>query len=370
MRWRYGGWVDEKLRLHSVGLPVAQCDAALLGIYVQDHNPYFLAPVDAFAGIRDDSSRQLRDVHQPLNAGRQLHKRTEIRDPRHPALHRCEFRPTKRRPHPRIVPHTLDRQADPVPRNVHAQHPNLHHLILADATILHSTQDEADRLVAELMGVYAEDGWVLKAARPDRWYLKPPQVPDIQTAPLPTVVGRDVHAYLPQGKDAKAWHTILNEIQILLHTAPVNAERERQGQLPINSVWFWGGGPLPELKHVQWAKIWSTEPVSLALARLSETACAPVPAQAQEWLDQVDVPGEHLFVMDEGRGAVQYGDSERWVRFIQTLETEWIMPLLLALKKGRIRSLTVYTESVPGFALTAKHLRRWWRRRRSLLGYR
>ena len=244
------------------------------------------------------------------------------------------------------------------------------HLILADATILHITQDEADRLVAELMGVYAEDGWVLKTARPDRWYLKPPQVPDIQTAPLPMVVGRDVHAYLPQGKDAKAWHTILNEIQILLHTAPVNAERERQGQLPINSVWFWGGGPLPELKHVQWAKIWSTEPVSLALARLSETACAPVPAQAQEWLDQVDVPGEHLIVMDEGRGAVQYGDSERWIRFIQTLETEWIMPLLLALKKGRIHSLTVYTESVPGFALTAKHLRRWWRRRRSLLGYR
>ncbi len=255
-------------------------------------------------------------------------------------------------------------RADPV----HLR-PEGDHLVLADAAILHITQEEADRLVAELMGVYADDGWVLRAARPDRWYLKPPQVPDIQTAPLPTVVGRDVYSYLPQGKDSKAWHTILNEIQILMHTAPVNGERERQGQLSVNSVWFWGGGRLPELKHVQWAKVWSSEPVSRALARLSETPYEALPAHAREWLERADMPGEHLLVLDEGRSTVQYSDMESWLRFIQTLESQWVSPLLTALKHGRIHALTLYTESVAGFSLTPKHLRRWWRRRKPLTTY-
>ena len=77
MCWRYGGWVDEKLRLHSVGLPVAQCDAALLGIYVQDHYPYFLAPVDAFAGVGDDSRGQFRDVNQTFYPVFQVYESAE-----------------------------------------------------------------------------------------------------------------------------------------------------------------------------------------------------------------------------------------------------------------------------------------------------
>ncbi|MFQ5934825.1 MAG: hypothetical protein ACE5LB_00260 [Acidiferrobacterales bacterium] len=243
-------------------------------------------------------------------------------------------------------------------------------LILADGAMLDVTQEEADRLVAEMMDVYADEGWVLKAARPDRWYLKPPHIPNIQTTPLPTVVGRDVHDYLPQGKDSRAWHTILNEIQILLHTAGVNTEREQRGQLPINSVWFWGGGQLPDLKQVRWSKVWSGEPLSLALARLSDTASADVPTNAEAWLESTDTPGEYLLVLDNIRTAVQYGDVDAWQGFVQTFETDWIAPLVGALKQGIVASITVYTESAPGFRLTPKALRRWWRRRKPLSKYR
>ena len=247
--------------------------------------------------------------------------------------------------------------------------PDRDRLLLADNTVLELTQVEAEQLVAEVMEVYANDGWILKPARPDRWYIQPPAVPEIITAPLPAVVGRNVHDYLPKGKDSKAWCTILNEIQILLHTARTNSQRESRGALPINSLWFWGGGRLPHPQQVPWTTVWTGEPLSLALARLSQTPTAAVPESAQQWLAQAQTGGEHLMVLDEARSAALYGDVEAWQVFMHALEEKWIEPLLNALKRDAVRSVTLYTEFAPGFLIDAKKARRWWRRRRPLSSY-
>ena len=255
-------------------------------------------------------------------------------------------------------------RADPV----HLR-PDRDRLLLADDALLQLTQAEADQLAAELIEAYATDGWILKAARPDRWYLKPPAIPQIRTAPLPSVVGRNVHDYLPQGDDSKAWCTILNEIQILLHTARINVDREQRGALPINSLWFWGGGKLPEPQRVSWDRVWTDEPVSLALARLSQTSTAPVPASAEEWLSGAS-GGEHLVILAGMRPSAQYGDVDGWRELAQELEEQWMTPLLSALKQGRVQDITLYTEFAPGFTINSKHSRRWWRRRRPLASYR
>ena len=247
--------------------------------------------------------------------------------------------------------------------------PDRDRLLLADDALLQLTQAEADQLSAELIETYATDGWILKAARPDRWYLKPPSVPQIRTAPLPSVVGHNVQDYLPQGDDAKAWCTILNEIQILLHTARINVDREQRGALPINSLWFWGGGKLPEPQRVSWDRVWTDEPVSLALARLSQTPTAPVPASAEDWMSTAP-GGEHLVVLAGMRPSAQYGDIDSWCELAQELEQQWLKPLLSALKQGAVQDITVYTEFAPGFTMKAKHARRWWRRRRPLASYR
>ena len=39
----------------------------------------------------------------------------------------------------------------------------------------------------------------------------------------------------------------MNEAQMILHTHPVNAEREARGMPAVNSVWLWGGGTLPAI---------------------------------------------------------------------------------------------------------------------------
>lgn len=256
-------------------------------------------------------------------------------------------------------------RADPVHLSVDRDR-----LILVDAQKLDITQNEANRLIADVMEVFAADGWLLKAPHPARWYLKALRQPGVTTTPLSQVVGRDIHSFLPRGAEDKSWHTILNEIQILLHTAGVNVEREQGGKLPINSLWFWGGGRLPRIKPVSWTQVWSDEPVTQSLAKLSGTPVDKLPRVYAAWRERAGEGGEHLVVFEEIHAAVLYDDVDRWNASVQKIEKDWIEPLLRDLKSGAIDRLTLYTENGPGFSIESRHARRWWRLRRPLASYR
>lgn len=242
-------------------------------------------------------------------------------------------------------------------------------LILADAQKLEITREEAGLLVAEIMEVFAADGWLLKAPHPERWYLKPTRAPKLTTSSLSQVVGHDIRGFLPRGPDDKAWHTILNEIQILLHTATVNVEREKAGKLPVNSLWFWGSGRLPRIAPVTWTRVWSNEPMSLSLAKLSGTPGAGLPDDYAGWRKQAEKTGEYLVVLDEAHEAILYNDATRLQEILHKLETNWMVPLLHDLKSGAIDRATLMTDAGVNFTLTSQQARRWWRRRRSLASH-
>jgi hypothetical protein len=256
-------------------------------------------------------------------------------------------------------------RADPVHLS-----PRRDQLILSDSYALDITQSEAVRLAAEISEVYAPDGWTVKAPRPSRWYFKPARAPKISTTPLADVVGRDIHPYLPRGAEAKAWHTILNETQILLHTSKVNEEREAAGKLPVNSLWFWGGGRLPRIQPLKWGGLWSAEPVSLGLARLSETPTHSTPVNFHEWQRLVAADGAHLVVLDALRAPALYREADAWTKAIHDLERNWFAPLLDALKQRSLESGSLLTDSGQSFELTAAQARRWWRFKKPLATHR
>lgn len=225
--------------------------------------------------------------------------------------------------------------------------------------------DEAAQLVAELNESLSQDGWLLKAPRPERWYLKPPVAAAITTTPLAAANGRNVHPLLPQGADYKAWHTRLNELQILLHTSPVNAAREARGALPANSVWFWGGGRLPQAGAARWVQLWSDEPLAQGLARLAGLSSGPVPVKGAELLAQAG-GGKYLLVLGLPTPILSQDDADAWQAALQAVVANWLSPLLAAVHAGKLSSLTLISDSGPLFLYRRAHRWRFWRRPRSL----
>lgn len=104
----------------------------------------------------------------------------------------------------------------------------------------------AQALAAPLKPVFGDSGMRLEVSSPDRWHVRlPPGTPLPDFAAPEQALGEDLFQHLPEGPQGKRWRLLLNEVQVLLHQHPANAQRRRDGQPPINSLWFWGGGALP-----------------------------------------------------------------------------------------------------------------------------
>lgn len=255
-------------------------------------------------------------------------------------------------------------RADPV----HLE-PSSGSLILTEGSALRITAAEAERLAGEILENYAGEGWRLEVLNPLRWYLQPPQAAAIETVPPLTAAGQDIQPFLPSGPDNKAWHILLNETQILLHTSGINSEREARGLLPVNSLWFWGAGPLPEVGPSPWTALWGEDALAVGLARLTGIPSRTLPADAAAWLAD-PAAGEHLLVLDQVQAPAAYSESEVWAQALEALEQLWIAPLVEALSAGKLTALRVWGDSRHGYAVTPRALRRWWRRRRRLTAFR
>jgi hypothetical protein len=62
---------------------------------------------------------------------------------------------------------------------------------------------------------------------------------------------------MPQGAEAMAWHAFMNEIQMFLFDHPFNQDRIRRELLPSNSIWFSGGGVIPQVIQNSYRAIFS-----------------------------------------------------------------------------------------------------------------
>jgi len=244
--------------------------------------------------------------------------------------------------------------------------PDRDQLVLRGPESLSLSQTEADQLTVELNQQFAEDGWRVEACTPTHWYLHQSTVPELRTYSLAQVRGHAIGNYLPKGTDGKQWHRLMNEVQMVLHTSEVNQKRLAAGQVPVSSLWFWGGGKVPAIKSCHEKMLYSDEPVSRGLAILSNTAINDAPENAKMWLNASIAPGEHVLVMDGLLRCWQNGETENWLEQVKIFNRDWITPLLDALRQQQIDELIIYGCNGHKFTLTRSELKRWWRRKKSL----
>ena len=248
--------------------------------------------------------------------------------------------------------------ADPVHLQV-----NRDQLILQAPETLSITDAEAVGLCAALNRHFATDDFTFQAPQPHRWYLKTAQPARIHTCGLSRAIGQDVDRLLPDGEDRLAWHRIFNEVQMLLHAHPVNEEREQRGALPINSLWFSGGGTLPPARTSFQAVIGSSE-LAHGLSTLTE-----IPFTATEQGIDSIAADNVLIELHDAATASMLLDAAAWKTALEDLEQHWFAPLAGMLRKGRIAQLVIATVANGRsyrWSVSRMNLWRWWRPAASL----
>lgn len=115
-------------------------------------------------------------------------------------------------------------------------------LTMADPATLQLDEAGSRELLDAVHDLFASEGFVLVYGAPLRWYLAHESLAGLRTASLDRVIGRNVDPWMTPGPGARLLRRLQNEVQMRLHEHPLNAAREAQGLLPVNSVWLSGCG--------------------------------------------------------------------------------------------------------------------------------
>ena len=259
-------------------------------------------------------------------------------------------------------------RADPV--HLHISRDNVQ---LVDSHVLAPTLAEAAAIVESLNKHMTADGLTIEARDAARWYLKIPHEEMPKTTPLWQANGANVYDHLPLDGDGGGkinWRRLQNELQMLLHDHPVNITRQEQNLLPINGLWFWGGGTFrsnaPDVKPANTAHMlqirnrknlitkaavkgpakaeypyklmFATLALARGLAINSKLAVSTLPAS----FAAMPLASTHnLVVLHQPTKALRANQRHDWFTTAQAIDTDWLQPLKAALLDRTIESLTL-----------------------------
>ena len=216
---------------------------------------------------------------------------------------------------------------------------DLRELHLSPGACLSLSHEEAT-LYADAINEYLrEDGLRVQiGAEPHRWFLCAEQPFQVQAAP-PLTDGHVAVSTLKQtGSDLSRIARIGTELQMLLHNHPLNEVRKEQGAMPLNGLWFWGGG---QMRPSATGKAFSLE--SDASDVLTFAAARGLQVRACGAAYRRQAAGEHLIVIDSLRQLRLAGGHQAFIDCRVQFVENWLRPALRALAMHRISALSVHT---------------------------
>jgi len=138
-------------------------------------------------------------------------------------------------------------------------------------------QADVEALLPALRPLFGDAGFTLDAPTPSRWYLRLPREAKLPAFASPDdALGDDVFEHIVDGPEARRWRVLASEAQVTLHNHPRNAQRIAAGKVPINSLWFWGGGLLPDSIASGFPTVFSDDVLLHGIARIGKLDAMPM----------------------------------------------------------------------------------------------
>lgn len=89
--------------------------------------------------------------------------------------------------------------------------------------------------------------------------------------------------WMPVGVGATSYRQRLSEVEMALHDHPANLERLAAGLFPVNSLWLWGGGTLPDIEmRKDLPPLFSNDPLLIGFWRRAGASMVALPVSVAE----------------------------------------------------------------------------------------
>ena len=175
---------------------------------------------------------------------------------------------------------------------------------------------------------------------------------------------------LPKGPQATPFKLLGAEIEMWLHPHPLNAFRARRGDLPVNALWLWGGGPVASVSRPELgapasdaSRLFGSDPYLAGLARLSGIPLAPLPTAFHDFPGVAD--NERTILVTEIAPVLHANPAWTVFDVIADLDRRYIAPALATLHAGAAESLTLLVNDIE-LGVRRRDRLKFWRRSRSV----
>ncbi len=260
--------------------------------------------------------------------------------------------------------------------------PDRDQLLLSDISNNRLSMSESQQLVAEINqfyeGVDAESFWTLYALSAEHWYLVSKQEIKIDTCPPEKVLGQSVKKYLLTGADRQHWLRLFNEFQMILHQSPVNKNRIKKGERPVNCAWFWGNSPHLKsysktiIKPGSQINVYSEHEFSHGLVNLLSQTIIKLPDEFLYPGNQSPSQDRHnngLYVFEQFIKSLDNKDLLQWLTALQSFELNYLKPVVKAILQGNILQLELVSPEGKRLLVNKKLLSRWWKKKINIRSY-
>lgn len=205
---------------------------------------------------------------------------------------------------------------------------------------------DADELALALRPLFDDVSTEFAVDMPSTWCLQLAGGPSHAAFTDPAMaLGASLTDCLPAGEAGRAWRRLFNEAQILLHAHPVNARRIAAGKVPVNALWFWGEGTLPDAVATGLQYVASADDAVRGLAKMG---CALRLEPLPQAIDAVGEAGDVLLDLDL---PGQVDTSSAWLASFR----RW-------LRTRRFGAISLVFASGERFRVRRWHRVRLWRR--------
>jgi hypothetical protein len=254
--------------------------------------------------------------------------------------------------------------------------------------LLRLTPAELATLASEFGRTFGSAGATLTSLPAGDFLLRTPGVAALPASEPARWAGGDVAPGLPQGPAAGALRRLVAEIEMWLHTQPLNEARQRRGELPVTTLWPWGarGEGAPTASARQGAHVGmpgAAPPAAPPAAELPAAygrdawlqgawhllggACRPVPRALPELL--AGTSARCAVVVTEVGDELQRCDGSTVMEALARLDARLVWPAWQALASGALASFTLIVNDVSVRAHRASRFKLWRRRQAGLRGF-
>jgi len=232
------------------------------------------------------------------------------------------------------------------------------HLMMQDPAGLRLPERDSRALFETAKPYFEEAGHALVYGDAGTWFMRADDWAGLDTSTPDATLGMDLTDWMPVGARAASFRRLQNEVQILWHTHPVNAEREARRLAPVNAFWSWGAADAARLRAQDAPRLAAFE-AGAVVAALADTRAASLP----DFVANID--GDAILVCGSAAAHAVGADWGGWIHQLQQLEAGLFAPILEALKKGRVRKVQLvlsHRDAHAEFTTTALAQRSFWRR--------